>query len=320
MASIADLKKKTASLSSDKLKDQMADSDGSGGSEDDRIWRPHFDKEKGTARARIRFLPPHADEDVPFVKVYRHGFKGPNGKWYINNSLTTFKKPDPVTEMNGRLWNSGVEKNKDVARKYKRQTNYYSNVLVVDDPANPDNNGKVFIYRYGAMVYEMIKKALDPEFEDDAPINPFDVFEGADLEIRMYTDSHGYVKYDKSMFKEPGPLGDEDYIEEVWNKCYRLQEFLAPENFKSYDTLAEELFTCLGSTVGVEGSEVPVVLGADIEKEDRNRSNTRKEEPTTSTSEELDDEIPSFDSDDSNTDSGVSSSNPDDEFDSLFDD
>lgn len=319
MASIADLKKKSKELNTDALKGKMEDKTNYGNNDDDRIWRPFYDKMTGKARATIRFLPPHPDEDDPFVKVYSHGFQGENNKWYIENSLTTLGKDDPVTEMNSRLWNSGVEENKDFARKYKRQVNYYSNVLVIDDPANPDNNGQVKIYRYGQMVFNMIKKALEPEFEDDPSLNPFDVFEGADFDIRIYTEKK-FPKYDKCSFKESSVLfdGDEDKIEEVWNQCHKLKPFVDTDNFKSYESLQERLFTVLGPMIGADGNQVPVVLGNDVPKEDRSRSNQKTQ--SDNVSEDLDDEIPNYD--EPETSSSSSDVEDDDmaDFDSIFDD
>jgi len=214
---------------------------------DQRLWKPEVDK-SGNGYAVLRFLPAPKSEDDPWVKIYDHGFQGPGG-WYIENSRTTLGagEKDPLSEHNSMLWNSGIESNKDVARKQKRRLKYYSNILVVKDPANPQNEGKVFLYQYGAKIFEKLKNAMQPEFEDESPVNPFDLWEGANfkLKIRNY---EGYRNYDKSEFESASPVdGEDSRLEEIWNSQYSLVEFLDPKNFKSYEELQTRLSRVLGN-------------------------------------------------------------------------
>jgi hypothetical protein len=214
---------------------------------DQRLWKPEVDK-SGNGYAVLRFLPAPKSEDDPWVKIYDHGFQGPGG-WYIENSRTTLGagEKDPLSEHNSMLWNSGIESNKDIARKQKRRLKYYSNILVVKDPANPQNEGKVFLYQYGAKIFEKLKNAMQPEFEDETPVNPFDLWEGANfkLKIRNY---EGYRNYDKSEFESASPVdGEDSRLEEIWNSQYSLVEFLDPKNFKSYEELLTRLSRVLGN-------------------------------------------------------------------------
>lgn len=214
---------------------------------DQRLWKPEVDK-SGNGYAVLRFLPAPKGEDVPWVKIYDHGFQGPGG-WYIENSRTSLGvgEKDPLSEHNSMLWNSGIESNKDVARKQKRRLKYFSNILVVKDPANPDNEGKVFLYQYGAKIFEKLQNAMQPEFEDESPVNPFDLWEGANfkLKIRNY---EGYRNYDKSEFETASPVeGEDSRLEEIWNSQYSLVEFLDPKNFKSYEELQARLSRVLGN-------------------------------------------------------------------------
>ena len=204
---------------------------------DQRLWKPEVDK-SGNGYAVLRFLPATNGEDVPWVKIYDHGFQGPGG-WYIENSRTSLGvgEKDPLSEHNSMLWNSGIESNKDVARMQKRRLKYFSNILIVKDPANPQNEGKVFLYQYGAKIFEKLQNAMQPEFEDESPVNPFDLWEGANfkLKIRNY---EGYRNYDKSEFETASPVeGEDSRLEEIWNTQYSLVEFLDPKNFKSYEEL-----------------------------------------------------------------------------------
>lgn len=208
--------------------------------EDNRFWQPAVDK-AGNGYAVIRFLPPPQGEDLPWVQIWNHGFQGPTGKWYIENSLTTIGQQDPVSELNNRLWNSGVESDKDVARKQKRKLTYISNILVIKDPANPQNEGQVFLYKYGKKIFDKIKDVMKPEFEDEAPVNPFDLWEGANFKIKI-RQVEGYRNYDKSEFDSPSAVSDDDEeLEKVWKSEHSLAEFLKPENFKSYDELKRKL-------------------------------------------------------------------------------
>jgi hypothetical protein len=214
---------------------------------DQRLWKPEVDK-SGNGYAVLRFLPAPNGEDVPWVKIYDHGFQGPGG-WYIENSRTSLGvgEKDPLSEHNSMLWNSGIESNKDVARKQKRRLKYFSNILIVKDPANPQNEGKVFLYQYGAKIFEKLQNAMQPEFEDESPVNPFDLWEGANfkLKIRNY---EGYRNYDKSEFETASPVeGEDSRLEEIWNSQYSLVEFLDPKNFKSYEELQTRLSRVLGN-------------------------------------------------------------------------
>jgi hypothetical protein len=207
---------------------------------DDRFWQPEVDK-VGNGYAVIRFLPPVKGEDLPWVRIWNHGFQGPSGKWYIENSLTTLSKPDPVSEVNTALWNSGTEASKEVARKQKRRLGYTSNIYVVKDPAHPENEGKVFLYKFGKKIFDKIKDAMQPTYEDEEPINPFDFWKGANFKLKI-RNVEGYRNYDKSEFDSSQALSDDDgEMEAVWNKQHSLQEFLDPKHFKSYEELKAKL-------------------------------------------------------------------------------
>ena len=214
---------------------------------DERIWKPVMDK-SGNGFAVIRFLPAVKGEDLPWAKVWNHAFQGPTGQWYIENSLTTLGQNDPVSEMNSAYWNSGVESDKEIARRQKRKLQYFANILVIKDGANPQNEGKVFLYRFGKKIFDKCMEAMQPAFEDETPVNPFDVWEGADFKLKI-RKVDGYWNYDKSEFDSPSPLFDDDEkLEEVWKKQYSLAEFTAPSNFKSYDELKPRLDTVLAGT------------------------------------------------------------------------
>ena len=206
---------------------------------DDRFWKPELDK-SGNGYAIIRFLPQPSGEDLPWCKIWSHAFNGPGG-WYIENSLTTLQKKDPVSEYNTELWTSGVEANKDVARKQKRILKYYSNVLVVSDPKHPENEGKVFLYRFGKKIFDKISEVMNPQFDDESPMNPFDFWEGANFKLKV-RKVDGFWNYDKSEFEAPAALldGNDTQLEEVYGKLYSLKQFLTEDNFKSYDELKEK--------------------------------------------------------------------------------
>lgn len=207
---------------------------------DDRFWTPTVDK-AGNGYAVIRFLPPPAEEDVPFVRLYDHGFQGPTGLWYIENSLTSIGKPDPVSEYNTKLWNSGLESDKEVARKQKRRLHFISNIYVVSDPGNPDNEGKVFLYKYGKKIFDKLNEAMNPQFEDEQAVNPFDMWEGANFKLKI-RKVEGYRNYDRSEFDGSSPLMEDDgELEKIWKSQFSLQEFVDPSNFKSYEQLQERL-------------------------------------------------------------------------------
>jgi hypothetical protein len=208
--------------------------------EDDRFWAPAVDK-VGNGYAVIRFLPPPKGEDIPWVRIWSHGFQGPTGKWYIENSLTTLGKTDPVSELNTELWNSGKESDKEIARKQKRKLTYITNILVIKDPANPENEGTVKLFKFGKKIFDKIKDITDPQFEDEEPVNPFDFWKGANFKLKI-RKVEGYRNYDKSEFDSSTEIADsDDEIAAIWEKQYPLQEFLAEKNFKSYEDLKRKL-------------------------------------------------------------------------------
>ena len=214
---------------------------------DDRFWKIEMDK-SGNGYAEVRFLPAPTGEDMPWVQYWDHGFQGPGG-WFIEKSLTTLNKQDPVSEHNTELWNSGIEANKDIARKQKRRLHYVSNIYVVSAPAHPENEGKVFLYRFGKKIFEMLKDKMQPQFEDETPVNPFDLWEGANFKIKLRKVG-GFWNYDKSEFSAASPLFDnDDQLEATWNSQHSLQGVIAPDQFKSYDELKEKLERVLGLAV-----------------------------------------------------------------------
>jgi hypothetical protein len=216
----------------------------SGNGTDDRLWKPAMGKD-GVGSAVIRFLPAPPDEDLPWVKMYSHGFQGPGG-WYIENSLTTISKEDPVAKLNRGLWNTGDPKDQETVRKQKRKLSYYSNIYVVKDPANPQNEGKVFLFKYGKKIFDKILNAMQPEFEDEEPINPFDFWAGANFRLKI-RKVEGYWNYDKSEFDTAGPLlEDDEALEAIWKKEYSLSAILAPDQFKSYEELEKRMNYVLG--------------------------------------------------------------------------
>ena len=217
---------------------------------DERIWKPVMDK-TGNGFAIIRFLPAPKGEELPWVKLWNHAFQGPTGQWYIENSLTTISQNDPVSELNTKFWNSGVESDKEIARKQKRKLQYYSNIYVVKDSANPENEGKVFLYRFGKKIFDKVMETMQPAFEDETPVNPFDFWEGANFKLKL-RKVDGYWNYDKSEFETPSALFDkDDELEKLWETQYSLSEFTAPTNFKSYDELQTRLNTVLSGTTKV---------------------------------------------------------------------
>lgn len=212
---------------------------------DNRFWTPTVDK-VGNGQALIRFLPPPKGEDVPFVRLFSHAFKGPTGSWYIENSLTTLGQQDPVGLYNSKLWNSGIESDKEIARQQKRKLNFISNIFVIKDTANPDNDGGVFLFKYGKKIFDKINDKMNPQFDDEVPINPFDFWEGANFRLRI-RQVEGYRNYDKSEFDEPSPVSEDDAIlEKLWLQQHSLQEFINPKNFKSYEELESKFNRVMG--------------------------------------------------------------------------
>jgi len=238
--------KKQSKLGSltEKLVKEVEKMNTTSGSADERFWKPEMDK-TGVGSAVIRFLPAPEGEDLPWVKMYSHAFQGPGG-WYIENSLTTIGQKDPLGEYNRELWNTGNEKDKETVRKQKRKLNYYSNIYVVKDPTNPQNEGKVFLFKFGKKIFDKILNAMQPEFEDEEPINPFDFWQGANFKLKI-VKKDGYWNYDKSEFDRVAPLmDDDDALEALWKKEYSLSAIVAPDQFKSYDELDKRLKMVLG--------------------------------------------------------------------------
>jgi len=244
--SFSDLKKqsKLGNLTA-KLVKEVEKMNSSNSSSDDRVWRLECDK-AGNGYAVIRFLPAPNGEDLPFVKLYSHAFQGPGG-WYIESSLTTLGQKDPVSELNSELWNNGTDAGKELARKQKRKLTYVSNIYVVKDPANPANEGKVFLFKYGKKIFDKLTAAMQPEFEDEEAIDPFDFWQGANFKLKAKNVA-GYRNYDSSEFAAPAPLlDDDDAMEAVWKKQFSLAELVAADQFKSYDELKKRLEYVLGS-------------------------------------------------------------------------
>ena len=240
--------KKSRSKSLEKLNDQLSkiSSKGYSNPDENKYWKPTRDS-SGNGFAIIRFLPAPDGEDMPFVRLWDHGFQGPGG-WYIENSLTTLGQDDPVGEINKKLWNSGNEADKKEAQKQKRRLHYISNVYVIKDSGNPENEGKVFLFKYGKKIFDKLNDLMNPSFEDEKPVNPFDLWEGANfrLKIRQF---EGYPNYDKSEFDSPAPLFEDDSkLEGVWKQEHSLADVINPKNFKSYEELQAKLYRVLGLT------------------------------------------------------------------------
>jgi hypothetical protein len=243
--------KRNSSDSFDKLNQELTklntNQQGGAPGKDERLWSCQLDK-AGNGYAIIRFLPAPAGEDVPFVRLFSHGFKGPGGAWYIENCLSTLSAPDPVMEMNNILWNEGEgsEGRKRVTGSgrdnpgTKRQLSYYSNIYVVSDPANPENEGKVFLFKYGKKIFDKLNDMMSPTFPGETPVNPFNLWEGANFVLKIRRVD-GYANFDKSEFEKPAPLADDDKMEAIWKSQHSLQEIVSPSNFKSYDELKEKL-------------------------------------------------------------------------------
>ena len=260
--SFKDLKKQSSlgSLTQKLVKEVEKMSTTSGGA-DERLWKPEMDK-TGNGFAVIRFLPAPEGEELPWAKMYSHAFQGPGG-WYIENSLTTLGQKDPVSEHNRELWNTGSDKDKETVRKQKRKLSYYSNIYVVKDPVNPANEGKVFLFKYGKKIFDKIMEAMQPEFEDETPINPFDFWQGANFKLKI-VKKDGYWNYDKSEFGSIEPLlDDDDALEALWKKEYSLTAITAPDQFKSY----EELERRMNMVLGLKNSS-PARSRAVVEQED----------------------------------------------------
>ena len=260
MSDFADFKRKSRSSSNlDELSKKIQATSEKKSYKDDRFWRPELDK-ASNGYAVIRFLPAPPNEDLPWAKLYTHGFQGKGG-WFIENSRTTFGEKDPVSEMNSELWNSGIESDKDIARARKRKLQYISNILVISDPANPQNEGKIFLYKFGKKIFDKIQEAMEPEFADEKAVNPFDLWDGANFKLKVRKIS-GFINYDKSEFYSPSELfdGDDVQLEEIWKKQYSLTAFTDPSNFKSYDELKQRLMEVVGDDIrSNDGTSAPTI-------------------------------------------------------------
>ena len=260
--SFADLKQKAMNMDS-----LVSAAEKAGGKKksygDDRMWKPTVDK-AGNGYAVIRFLPAVEGDDLPWAKYWDHFFQGPTGQWYVEKSLTTIGKDDPVSEMNSKLWNTGIESDKEVARKRKRRLHYVSNIMVVSDPENPANNGKTFLYEYGAKIFEKLMDAMQPKFADETAVNPFDMWKGANFKIKI-AQVAGFRNYDRSEFGPVEALAEDDKLETIYNQEYSLKEFTDPSTYKSYDELNLKLTRVLGEDGAVTTSAEQVDLDEKVE-------------------------------------------------------
>lgn len=256
--SFASLKKNRSNFS--KLTQELektTSSQSNSSNKDERIWKPTVDK-TGNGYAVIRFLPAPVDEDLPWARIFSHGFKGPGG-WLIDNCLTTINQKCPICEANAELWATGSTANQNIVRERKRKLKYISNIYIVKDPSNPENEGKVFLYQYGKKIFDKLQDLMKPEFEDEDPINPFDFWGGANfkLKIRRY---EGYQNYDKSEFDISAPLLDDDEkLESIYNQQHSLEAFVSPTQFKSYEQLKERLDKVLGTVQNFTTAEEDVI-------------------------------------------------------------
>ena len=253
---------------------------------DERLWKPELDK-SGNGYAVIRFLPSSDNAAMPWAKLWNHAFHGPTGKWLIENSLTTLNQKDPVSEYNSSLWNSGVESDKEIARRQKRKLQYYSNIYVVADPQHPENEGKVFLFRYGKKIFDKLMEALQPQFEDETPVNPFDLDTGANFKLKI-RKVDGYWNYDKSEFDSSSKLDNQDKVVE---SLYSLAEFTAPSNFKTYDELKSRLNDVLTGTQSSSSSAEDVELNDNVETDVEDKQYVDK---VVSTTKESDDSLDYF--------------------------
>jgi hypothetical protein len=292
MVNFADLKR-NRSDSFNKLNDQLKNMNSSYNSDDDKFWKPDVDK-AGNGYAVLRFLPAPPGEEFPFVRMYDHGFQGPGG-WYIENSLTTLNQDDPVSEYNSQLWNSGIESNKEIVRKQKRRLSFISNVYVVKDPANPHNEGKVFLFKYGKKIFEKLSDKMTPQYPGEVPANPFDLWEGADFQLKI-RNYEGYRNYDKSEFAAQAPLKNDDAaLEEIWKSEMSLKELVDPKNFKTYAELKAKLYKVLG----LDGrSHAPTVSAAEDDSVEMNFTPKFKERSAPSMEQSSSPSMSSDDDDD----------------------
>jgi hypothetical protein len=251
-----------------KVNEQAAKMNQSGGfQKDERYWRPELDK-AGAGSAIIRLLPPPPGEDVPFVRKFSYGFKGPTGKWFIENCPSTIGLTSPVLDYNSALWNSGVEANKEIARKQKRRLGFIANIQVLKHPARPSDEGKVYLWEFGKKLFEKFASKMNPEEEDIVPVNPFDFWQGANFRLRVRR-VEGFPNYEKSEFDAPSALSDSDEeLKRIWKMEHSLQAEIAPDKFKSYEELEQKFYAVIGKTK--DGQDVPAAKVAEtIERSGR---------------------------------------------------
>lgn len=272
MSNFASLKKSSADIGRLTKEIEKINAPAEGGSKDDtRFWSPEVDK-AGNGYAVIRFLPASAvdgDDSLPWVRIFNHGFKGPSGKWYIENSLTTIGQKDPVSEHNSQLWNSTSDDNspqRKQAREQKRRLTYIANVMIITDPKNPENEGQIRLFKFGKKIFDKITLAMNPQYQDEKPMNPFDLWNGANFKIKI-RQVEGYRNYDLSSFDNPSALSSDDAeLEKIWKSEYSLKEFTDPKNFKSYDELKSKLNAVLGLDIAsVRANAKPVAIEEDDE-------------------------------------------------------
>ena len=291
--SFADLKKQSRAGSlTEKLMKKVEKLNEKGGNSDDRFWKPAVDK-AGNGYAVIRFLPAHSNCELPWNQVWSHAFQGPGG-WYIENSLTTIGKDDPVGELNRSLWNSGNDADKEIARKQKRKLSYYANVYIVKDAANPENEGQVKLYKFGKKIFDKITAAMQPEFEDEDPINPFDFWKGANFKLKIKQVA-GYWNYDSSEFGRVEPLmDDDDQLEDIYNKIVDLGEFTSDDKFKTYDALKKRLDAVLGRKQQLRAPDPEVVEEEESLEDLSEGRGTVASSEETETDEDADDALSYF--------------------------
>ena len=262
---------------------------------DERFWKPEMDK-TGNGYAVIRFLPAPNGEDMPWQRVWSHAFQDKGG-WYIENSLTTLNQKDPVSEENTRLWNTGLDSDKEIARKRKRKLSYYANIFVVSDPKRPENEGKVFLYKFGKKIFDKITEAMQPAFEDETPINPFDFWKGANFKLKL-RKVDGYWNYDKSEFEGVSTIKEsDDQIKAIWERQHSLKQFVDPSNFKTYDELKEKLnrvITGSQSTVTADQVDLPPTAAPSVKSEDVSAMSTTMNLPDSELDNDDDDTLSYF--------------------------
>jgi len=294
------LKKNSGKSSLEKLTQELSKLNNTESKGDARMWYPQTDK-AGNGYAVIRFLPPPPNEDVPFVRVFEHGFKGPTGLWYIENSLTTIGQTDPVGELNSKLWNSTTDDESPArkqARAQKRKLTFISNIYVIQDQNNPENNSKVFLFKFGKKIFDKLNEAMNPQFADEDALNPFDFWAGANFKLKI-RNVEGYRNYDKSEFASPSPLFDDDSeLEAIWKQQYSLKAFLDPSNFKSYEELSKRLADVLGTDKSPASSRVQAAARQNDPTEDQlpwaEPKATKTAETKSTTSDDDDEDIEFF--------------------------